>query len=153
VGYARRAPPAPPPATPSAVIRRRFPRIRPGLINVIGQQVAGSGFFDPGSGYAKRLDASIPGVTINNIVYNGPTSVTLDVSTLGASTGSRNVTIVNPDGQSATGIGLLTIGAPGGQGASVTTLASSSTRPAPSGRDLHGRSPRSRRPPARRPAP
>ncbi len=55
------------------------------MINVTGQSVNGSGFFDPGSGFAKQLGASIPGVTINGIVYNGPTSVTLDVSTVGAS--------------------------------------------------------------------
>ena len=117
---------APPPATPSAVSPSTIP---PGqasvLINVTGQQISGSGFYDPGSGYAKRLAASIAGVTINGVTFNGPTSLTLDVSTVGAAAGSRNVTIINPDGQMATGTAILTIGAVGGKSASTTSVASS----------------------------
>jgi hypothetical protein len=127
---------APPPATPSSVTPPTIPAEASSvLVSVTGQIVAGSGFFDPGAGFAKRLAAIIPGIAINGIAYHSPTSVTLDVSTIGSPTGVRNVTIVNPDGQSATGIALLTIGAPGGQAATVTTLASV-LNPATAGQDV-----------------
>ena len=127
---------APPPATPIAVTPSTIPAEQASAqVTVTGQSVAGSGFFDPGSGYAKRVGADIPGVTINGVVYNRPTSVTLDVSTVGSLPGTRNVTIVNPDGQSATGIGLLVVGAPGGQGATAMTIASA-LNPATSGQGV-----------------
>ena len=127
---------APPPATPIAVTPSTIAAGQPSvLINVAGQSVAGSGFFDPGPGYAKRLTASIPGVTINGIVYHGPLAVTLDVSTVGSPTGSRNVTLVNPDGQSATAVGLLTVGAPGGSDATTTTV-DSALNPATAGQGV-----------------
>ena len=117
---------APPPATPSSVSPST---IAPGqasvLINVAGQQISGSGFYDPGSGYSNRLDVTIADVVINSITYNGPTSLTLDVSTVGSAAGSRDLTIINPDGQTAVGAGLLTIGAVGGKSASTTSVASS----------------------------
>jgi len=116
---------APPPAVPFAVTPSTIPAGQPSvLVKVDGQPVAGSGFFDPGDGYARRLAAIIPGVTVNAVAYEGPYAVLLDVSTVGSPAGSRNVTLVNPDGQSATGIGLLTVGTPGGPDATATTLAS-----------------------------
>ena len=127
---------APPPATPVAVTPPTIPAAQASVqVTVTGQSVAGSGFFDPGSGYAKRVGADIPGVTINGVVYNSPTSVTLDVSTVGSLPGTRNVTIVNPDGQSATGTGLLVVGAPGGQGATAMTI-TSALNPATSGQGV-----------------
>jgi hypothetical protein len=127
---------APPPATPSSVTPPTIPAESSFvLVTVTGQIVSGSGFFDPGPGFAKRLAAIVPGVALNGVTYHGPTSVTLDVSTVGSPTGVRDVTIVNPDGQSATGIALLTIGAPGGQAATTTTLASA-LNPATTGQDV-----------------
>ncbi len=70
---------------------------------------AGQGFYDPGSGFAKRLAASIPGLTVNSVTFTSPTSITVNVSTVGTTSGSKNVTITNPDGQAVTSVGLLTI--------------------------------------------
>jgi hypothetical protein len=72
-----------------------------------------TGFFDPGVGFSNRISASVSGagVTVNNVNYTDPTHITLNVSVSGgASTGARNVTVTNPDGQSATSSsGILTI--------------------------------------------
>ena len=65
---------------------------------------AAQGFYDPGAGFAKRLGAAIPGgVTVNSVTYTSPTSITLNVSTVGTPTGNKNVTVTNPDGQAVTG--------------------------------------------------
>jgi hypothetical protein len=87
---------------------------------VTGTSVSGSGFFDPGTDLAaparpfSHISASVTGgVTVNSVTYNNPTQVTLNISTVGATTGSAlNITITNPDGQSATGTGLITVLAP-----------------------------------------
>jgi putative Ig domain-containing protein len=102
---------APPPATPSSVAPNP---IAGGLASVIvtvtGTSSGGSGFFDPGAGFTNRIQASVSGgVTVNSVTYNSPTSVTLDLSTVGATGGAKNVTITNPDGQSASGTGILTV--------------------------------------------
>ena len=70
---------------------------------------AAQGFYDPGSGFAKRLAASIPGLVVNSVTFTSLTSITVNVSTVGATTGSKNVTVTNPDGQAVTSNGLLTI--------------------------------------------
>lgn len=70
---------------------------------------AAQGFYDPGVGFAKRLAASIPGLLVNSVTFTSPTSITVNVSTVGATTGSKNVTVTNPDGQAVTSNGLLTI--------------------------------------------
>ena len=44
--------------------------------------------------------------------FNTPTQVTLNISTVGATLGPKNITITNPDGQSVTGTGIFTILAP-----------------------------------------
>lgn len=69
----------------------------------------GQGFYDPGIGFAKRLAASIPGLIVNSATFTGPTSITINVSTVGAAVGSKNVTVTNPDGQTVVANGLLTI--------------------------------------------
>jgi hypothetical protein len=46
---------------------------------------------------------------VNSVTYNSPTSVTLNLSTVAASPGAKNVTITNPDGQVATGVGILSV--------------------------------------------
>jgi hypothetical protein len=82
-------------------------------IIVTGTTNGDTGFFDPGVGFSNRISASISGggVTINSVNYTDPTHVTLNVSVSGsASAGARNVTVTNPDGQSATSsTGILTI--------------------------------------------
>ena len=83
-------------------------------------------FFDPGPdtggpGFASHITASVTGgVGVNpfpatNIVLPGSPSTsrvlqaTLSLNTTGASAGAQNITITNPDGQSTTGLGLLTV--------------------------------------------
>src|SRR4029077_2428755 len=105
---------APAPATPSSAsstVATGLPSIS---VTITGTSSSGSGFFDPGTGFAKRIGASVTGgVTVNSVTYVDPTHVTLDLNTTGAGNGNQNVTITNPDGQSATGNGILIVGAGG----------------------------------------
>jgi len=116
---------APAPATPASATP---PNIASGQASVSvvidGISSGGSGFFDPGVGYPNRLAAVVGnGVTVNGVTYTSPTSVTLDLNTVGAQFGPRSVTITNPDGQSRTSPApLLTLGA-GGPGPTVTAIA------------------------------
>ncbi len=115
---------APPPATPATATP---PNILSGQASVLvvidGTSSGGAGFFDPGAGYPNRIAAVVGGgVTVNGVTYTSPTSVTLDLNTIGAPTGSRTVMITNPDGQSRTSVvPLLTIGA-GPPGPAVTAI-------------------------------
>ena len=80
-------------------------------VTVDGTSSAGSGFFDPGPGFAKRLVAAFSGsgVVVTNVAFTSPTSLTLTVNTLGAPTGPRTLTVTNPDGQTAQLTSALTI--------------------------------------------
>lgn len=68
---------------------------------------AGSGFYDPGANPAAphttftHISATVtgPSVTVNSTTYNSPTSVTLNLNTVGAPVGLRTINITNPDGQ------------------------------------------------------
>ena len=102
---------APPPATPASA---NPPSVASGqssvAVTITGTSAAGSGFFDPGAGFANRIGASVSGgVTVNSVTYTDPTHVTLNLKTIGATGGAKNVTITNPDGQMATGTGILNI--------------------------------------------
>jgi hypothetical protein len=118
---------APPPATP---VTATPPNILSGQASVLvvidGTSSGGAGFFDPGASYPNRIAGVVGGgVTINGLTYTSPTSVTLDLNTVGASPGARSVMITNPDGQSRTSaVPLLTIGA--GTGPTVTAIAPTS---------------------------
>ncbi|HKD19619.1 MAG TPA: IPT/TIG domain-containing protein [Thermoanaerobaculia bacterium] len=119
---------APPPAIPSQATPAT---ISPGQASVsvvvTGTSVAGSGFFDPGAGYPNRLAALIPnGVTVNSATVTGPTSVTLDLDTVGAAPGPRTITITNPDGQSRTSSAAILTLATGGTPPEVDAIAPSS---------------------------
>jgi hypothetical protein len=107
---------APPPASPSAAAPAEICRGLPSVpVVVSGTSTSGSGFFDPGPdaggpGFARRIGAAIgSGVVVSSVSFAHPTQVTLDLSTVGASPGPVDVTITNPDGQSSTGLALLTI--------------------------------------------
>src|SRR5207237_83074 len=90
---------------------------------ITGTSAAGSSFFDPGAGFARRIGATVSGgVTVNSVTYTDPTHVVLNVSTIGASAGAQNVMVTNPDGQSATGSGILPV-----QASKTTTTSTSST--------------------------
>jgi hypothetical protein len=84
-------------------------------VNVVvtGTTNGDTGFFDPGPGFSNRISASVSGagVTVNSVTYTDPTHITMNVSVSGGATGgARNVTVTNPDGQSAvSSTGILTI--------------------------------------------
>jgi hypothetical protein len=107
---------APEPATPASASP---PSAAVGLssvnVTITGTQVAGSGFYDPGPNLGggavnfNHIAGSMSGgVTVNSATYNGATSVTLNVSTVGATPGTHDVTITDPDGQSKTGMAIFT---------------------------------------------
>lgn len=100
---------APPPATPTSanpsIIGLGVPST---VIIITGTSVNGSGYFDPGAGFPNHISATVTGgVTVNSTTYNSPTQVTIDVNTVSATSGPYSVTIINPDGQSATGNNLF----------------------------------------------
>ncbi|MCC6990319.1 MAG: hypothetical protein IT181_15035 [Acidobacteria bacterium] len=82
------------------------------LVQVTGTASAGRGFFDPGAGFARRIRATVSGtgVTVTNVVVNSSTSLTLVLNTTGAAAGARTITITNPDGQTSSLAGALTVG-------------------------------------------
>jgi hypothetical protein len=107
---------APPPAAvtaaaPSSVCSNRAST----SVVITGTTSAGSEFFDPGSdpggpGYANHIGATgTGGVTANSVTFTDTTHVTLDLNTTNAPAGTKNITIVNPDGQTATGTNLITV--------------------------------------------
>src|SRR5262245_13939836 len=104
---------------PASLSSATPPTVESGLasvqVEIAGASNDGSGFFDPGEGFPNRLEVSVSGgVTVSAVTYNSPTSITLDLSTVGAATGPRTVTVTNPDGQVVTSLsGFLTVGVPG----------------------------------------
>ena len=107
---------APPPATPTTVPPASVVTGVPSANVVItGTSVAGSEFYDPGANILgaepfNHISASVSGgVTVNSVTYTDPTHVTLNISTVAAPIGPKDVTITNPDGQSMTGTGILTV--------------------------------------------
>jgi hypothetical protein len=100
------APPAPVSVAPSSV-----PSNLPSVdVVVTGTPApAGAAFYESPAGFACKIAASISGVTVNKVTVNSPTSVTLNLSTVNAAAGAKAVTITNPDGQSASGMGLLNV--------------------------------------------
>jgi len=96
-------------------------------VTVTGASPAGEEFFDPGSdpggpGFASRLAASAcPGVAVTSAAFVDPTHVSLTLDLTAAVPGACDLTLTNPDGQSATGAGLLAIlGPPAGVNDSLT---------------------------------
>src|SRR5205823_8360887 len=105
---------APPPANPASANSSVALGQSSVTVTITGSSASGSGFFDPGSGFVKRIGANVTGgVTVNSVTYVDSTHVTLDLNTSVASAGSQNVTITNPDGQTATGTGILSVGSGG----------------------------------------
>ncbi|MDT5261740.1 MAG: hypothetical protein QOC61_744 [Acidobacteriota bacterium] len=110
---------APPPASPSSSSLLSIP---PGLnsvlVTITGNSSNGSEFYDPGPNLAapavafNHITASVTGgVTVNSVTYVDPTHVTLDLNTLVATLGGKNITITNPDGQSSTSNNVVFVGA------------------------------------------
>lgn len=107
---------APLPALPSASSLTNINTGQPSVnIVITGTSSGGTEFFDPGAdaggpGFANHISASITGgVIVNSVTFNSPTQVTLNISTVSATTGLKNITITNPDGQTSTGNNLINI--------------------------------------------
>ncbi|MGE0359378.1 MAG: Ig-like domain-containing protein [Vicinamibacterales bacterium] len=103
---------APPPATISSVSPNALAAGLAGAaVTVTGSATGGRGFFDPGAGFLRRLTAAFSGagVTVTNVAYTSPTSLTLTVNTVGAAAGPRTLTVTNPDGQTSQLAAALTI--------------------------------------------
>ncbi len=105
---------APPPATPTCSGSPiSFPGPT-GNVVITGTSTGGSGFYDPGTNLAppalpfNHLTATVTNAIVNSVTYNSPTQVTLNITAL--ATGSQNVTLVNPDGQSVTANGCINVG-------------------------------------------
>lgn len=118
---------APPPPTPqpandadgNPVAVYPYPSGKPSFdvtfIGTAAELAAGEGFYDPGPGFT-RLAASVSGgVTVNSVTWIDRTSVTLNLSTVGAPTGLKTVTFTNPDGQQSSAA-VLNILAPNAVG-------------------------------------
>ncbi len=92
------APELPASATEQILLSRELSSVS---VTIIGQQAIPQkgGYYDPGAGFPRRLTASSRGVLINSITYNSPTSITLDISTMGSLPGVYDITIINPDRQ------------------------------------------------------
>jgi len=100
---------APLPATPASCLPASLDQGASNVdVTLIGTTDGDTGFFDPGPGFSNRIAAVIggTGVTVNSVIYNNPTNLTLNLSvTANAAPGMRMVTVTNPDGQSAASAG------------------------------------------------
>ncbi|HUR37607.1 MAG TPA: Ig-like domain-containing protein [Terriglobales bacterium] len=92
-------------------------------VTLSGTSASGSGFFDPGSGFANRLAVTIPGVVVNSATYVNPTTINLSLNTVGVAAGNYTMQVANPDGQTSSG--TLTVTQPAGTTPTTTALASS----------------------------
>jgi hypothetical protein len=101
-------------------------------VTLTGTSTAGSGFYDPGPAFTGRLQVSVGGgVTVNSFSYVNPTTITMNLSTVGASLGAQDVTVTNPDGQVLTGTGLLTVTTGAGAPTCAVTPSGTATNVSP----------------------
>jgi len=102
---------APPPATPVSASPNMIHHGQTSItVSITGNSISGSAFFDSGIGFNSRCKVRITGgVVVNSQTVIDPTHITLNVSTVVATLGSKNVTVTNPDGQSITANGLITV--------------------------------------------
>ncbi|WP_305118995.1 hypothetical protein [Tahibacter harae] len=107
---------APPPATPTCSGSPVAFNGPTGNIVINATSSGGSGFYDPGANLPAparpfaHLTAAMSNATVNSVTFNSPTQVTLNVTATAA--GLQNVTITNPDGQSVTANGCVTVNLP-----------------------------------------
>ncbi len=118
-------------------------------LTITGTSVSGSGWYDPGPNLGggavnfNHISASVSGtnVTVNSVTYNSPTSLTLNLNTMGATVSEpnlspntlRDLTITNPDGQQVTRNAIINVLTPTAAGATITGKAVK-----PDGRPLIG---------------
>jgi hypothetical protein len=102
---------APPPAAPGIATPSSIPLgVASQDVNISGTSSSGSGFFDPGAGFANRLAVSVSGgVIVNSVTFTDATHITINISTVGATLGAVNVTVTNPDGQQVLANSFMTV--------------------------------------------
>lgn len=120
---------APPPASAIAVSPAG---VAAGLtavdVTITATRAGGAGYFDPGPGFACRLSATLSGLTVNSITYKSPTSLVLNISTVGAAVGQKTLAVTNPDGQRVTAASLFSVTA--GSSQPIVTIDVPSAGPA-----------------------
>ncbi|MCA1634524.1 MAG: lamin tail domain-containing protein [Acidobacteria bacterium] len=106
----------PPPAAAVAVPPAVADETASTSVVLTGTPVAGTAYYDPGTDLAapalpfNHISATVTGgVTVTSITFDSPTQVTLNLSTVGATSGPQNVTITNPDGQQAIYTAAVTV--------------------------------------------
>ncbi|MFL6195204.1 MAG: beta strand repeat-containing protein, partial [Thermoanaerobaculia bacterium] len=104
---------APPPATPTCSGSPISFAGGTGNVVITATSSGGSGFYDPGTNLPapalpfNHIAATMTNGTVNSVTFNSATQVTLNIT---ANTGGlQNVTITNPDGQSVTANGCISV--------------------------------------------
>ena len=107
---------APPPVTPNIITPSSVAGGQSAVnVTLTGPATNGAGFYDPGTGFAKRIGVTVSGgVTVNSVTVNSPTSVTVSLRTVGTAAGQKNITITNPDGQAVTVTNAISVTGGGG---------------------------------------
>ncbi len=102
---------APPPASLTSASPSSLPMNSPSVdVTINGTSASGSGFFDPGTGFTKRLAASLNfNVTVNSVTYISPTQMKINISTVSATAGYPTLTVTNPDGQQVSSSSLFEV--------------------------------------------
>ena len=103
---------APPPANPSLVA---IPTCGISTATINGTSVNNSEFFDPGTGYSKRLRIIVKGrssIAVSNVIFVNPTRITATFNRTGAGTGPDTLIVINPDGQFSMTTFTLSSGCP-----------------------------------------
>lgn len=104
-------------------------------VTLDGLASGGAAWFDPGAGFARRLTVGVGcGVTVAGVRVLSPTRLSLDLDTRGASLGLCDVTVTNPDGQSATtpaALAVVDLGGLLGGGTTTTTTTTTAATPPP----------------------
>lgn len=105
---------APPPATPTSCVPSTLTQgVASVTVTISGSTAGAAGFFDPGPGFSNHLAVVVNGNGVNatSVTYNNPSNLTAVLTVAAnAAPGARTISVVNPDGQSATsGSALLTI--------------------------------------------
>ncbi|MBX7223172.1 MAG: IPT/TIG domain-containing protein [Blastocatellia bacterium] len=79
-------------------------------VTISGSASLGEAFFEPGPSFAKHLTVQFTGgITVNSVTVVNATTLSVNLSTVGAQIGSQGVLITNPDGQSRSVSGILAV--------------------------------------------
>ena len=90
---------APAPAAPALAA---IPPCGISTATINGTSINNSEFFDPGTGYSKRLRVLVKGhspIGVSNVTFVSPTRITATFNRTGAGTGADTLVVINPDGQ------------------------------------------------------